>query len=139
MAKTKKKTTKKKTTKKPRTGKHPGGRPTKYKAEYSTPAYLNKFIAHCKRNKRLISICQLAVYIRVTEETLQSWGKKKPEFLRSLGEIKQLCKNDLVNGGLNGTYNSNITKMLLSANHGTSERQQIEHSGEVTLKPPVIE
>ena len=119
MAKETKKTTAKK--------KHAGGRPTLYKTEYATEAFVDKFIAHCKKVDEVVSLCGLAVYIKVCEDTLQEWKAKHEEFSVSIKKIKQISKNQLLNRGLNGKYNASIVKLGLSANHGMHERQETEH------------
>jgi len=110
--------------------KHPGGRPTKYKVEYNTTEYLQGYFDHCEEEKELVSLCGLAVYIGVCEDTLQEWKKIHPEFSVSLNKIKQVSKNMLCNKGLNGTYNSTIAKLILSANHGLRERTDITTNDE---------
>ena len=112
---------------------NPVGRPTKYQAEYSTEGYLDTFIEHCKEKEELVSVCQFAVYIRVTEDTLSNWSKAHPEFLVSLGQIKQISKSQLCSGGLTSRYNSTIAKMMLSANHGMHERTEKDVSGNISV------
>ena len=79
----------------------PGGRPTKYKEEYGTNAFIDAFIAHCKENKELVSLVSLACYINVSEDTLQEWRKSRPGFSVSLDKVLRTSKAMLVNGGLN--------------------------------------
>ncbi len=107
--------------------KHAGGRPTKYKPEYATDEFVQEFVKHCKKIDEVISLCGLAVYVQVCEDTLQEWKSVHPEFSVSLNKIKQLSKNMLFNMGLKGDYNSAIVKLGLSANHGMSETTKQEH------------
>ena len=102
-----------------KTDKHPGGRPTKYKEEYCD---LKKYLASCKAKGDLPSICGYAVYLEVAEKTVENWGKKNKEFLRSLGKLLSISKQTLMNKGLKGKYNSTIAKLILSSNHGMRER-----------------
>jgi hypothetical protein len=114
-----------------------GGRPSKYKEEYNTIEYLQGFFDQCKERKELVSLCGLAVYIGVCEDTLYEWKDKHSEFSESLKKIKQMSKNQLCNKGLDGTYNSKIAALILSANHGLREGKDITSAGEsITIKLP---
>ncbi len=103
-------------------------RPTKYKAEYATDEYLDKYIDDCLKNKWLVSLCGLAVYIGVCEDTLQEWRKVHSAFSVSLSRLKQVSKEMLFNKGLDSTYNSTIAKLILSSNHGMAEKTETEHT-----------
>lgn len=117
--------------------KHAGGRPTKYKEEYCSREYIQGYLDECEDKEELISICGFSCYIGSTEETLQNWGRKYPQFLRSLGIIKQKSKQMLCNKGLKGDYNSTIAKLMLSANHGLREGTDVTSGGEsITIKLP---
>ena len=111
--------------------KNKGGRPTKYKPEYATDEFIAEFVEHCKKEKLLISLCGFAVYIGVCEETLQEWRESKFGFSVPLSKIKQLSKQMLINKGLAGGYNSTITKLMLSSNHGMVEKTEL--SGDLTV------
>lgn len=101
--------------------KNAGGRPSKYKSEYCE---IEPFLDKCKAEKQLPTLCGYAVYINAIEKTLYAWAKKKPRFRKSLDVILTLQKLNLIHNGLTGAYNSNIVKLLLSYNHGISERQE---------------
>lgn len=111
--------------------KHPGGRPTKYSEEYATQEFIDKYIKFRKDSNLLVSLCGLAVYLNVCEDTLQEWKHVHPTFSVALGIIKQNSKDMLVSKGLDSTYNSTIAKLVLSANHGLSEK--IEHYHDVSF------
>lgn len=57
----------------------------------------------------------------ISEKTIYNWKDKYPEFLQSLGKILREQKRRLMNHGLDGSYNSTIAKLILSANHGLNE------------------
>jgi reverse gyrase len=63
-----------------------------------------------------------AVYVGVPLSTLYHWRETHPEFLEALGRIAEEQKKRLLNKGLSGEYNSTIAKLILSANHGMSEK-----------------
>ena len=102
------------------------GQPTKYKVEYATEEFLEQYIKHCEAKKELISLCGLACYIKVTEQSFDNWVKAHPKFFATLARIKQLSKQSLTNKGLVGDYNSTMAKMMLSVNHGMHETQRQE-------------
>ena len=116
-----------------------GGRPTKYLTKYATLAFVDEYIKHCEEKEEFISICGLACYMNVCEDTLQEWKKVKAGFSVTCTRVKQLSKQMLLNQGLTGDYNSKVTILCLSANHGMAVKKEIEHSGAVELKPPHIE
>ena len=107
--------------------KRKGGQPTKYKPEYATDEFLDKYVQHCKDNEELVSLCGLSVYLKVCEDTIQNWRKSHPEFFVPLRRIMQISKQMLINKGLVGDYNSVMAKMMLSANHGMHETQKQEN------------
>jgi len=77
----------------------------------------------------------LAVYLGVTEHTLQQWGKLHNTFLIALKAIDYEQKERLLNNGLSKAYDPTICKLLLAANHGISDKQVVEH--QFTIKDMV--
>lgn len=69
-----------------------------------------------------------ARYIDISEETLHKWKEKHPKFKKALTEVLAEQKQRLIEKGLAGAYNSTIAKLILSSNHGMSDRQKNEHS-----------
>lgn len=121
--------------KKPVKEKHAGGRPTLYKEEFcDVTAYLQK----CTKGNKLPTKTGYALYLKVSKRVTEEWEKKYPKFMCALREISDNQREKLINQGLKGKYNSTIAKLMLSSNHGMSEKQQIEHSGQI-LQAPVIE
>ena len=118
--------------------KNKGGRPTKYEPEYCD---LTKYLASCKAKGTLPSICGYAVYLEVAESTIVLWGKKNKEFSVSLGRLLTISKQTLINKGLKGKYNSTITKLILSSDHGMRERLDTTSGDKPieTTKPLTIE
>jgi len=118
------------------------GRPTDYKPEYILKAdeYLSKYkdevstivksenpFSGATTYERVLkvnlpTIEKFAVYIGHVVSTLYEWDKLYPEFSKALNKIKQEQKNRLLDNGLSGAYNSTIAKLILSANHGMSEK-----------------
>ena len=137
--------------------KNVGGRPTKYKDEYATrtlAAYLTQAVDKeeefvkgrtynqdgelsseaigTKSTVDLPSIVGYARYLGVSTSTLHLWAKSNQGFSDSLKEIMEEQQYQLTNKGLKGTYSPIMSKLLLSANHGISEKSTIEH--EFTMK-----
>ena len=109
------------------------GRPTKWKAEYATPAFVKEFIEYCKQEKETVTLCGLAVYIEVCDDTIQEWKESKSGFSVTTSKIKQISKHQLSQNGLNGTGNPRITQLLLSVNHGMIEKKDIGIDGTLNV------
>lgn len=107
----------------------PAGQPTKYKAEYATPEHVQGFIDYCEKAKEVVTLCGYAVYVEVCEDTVCEWRKVHPEYSESLNRIKQVSKNQMLQGGLNKTLSSRIVKLGLSANHGMIEKTAQQLTG----------
>lgn len=134
--------TKNKTTKK----KGAGGRPTKYKPEYCQKVddYLvenqdeveavveseNEQTGRTRYDRRfkvrLPTIEGFASYLDVSKQTLYNWSEEHKEFLDSLGKIEREQHSRLVNEGLAGNYNPTIAKLILTNNHGMSEKTETD-------------
>ena len=99
------------------------GRPTKYRKKYCN---LVPYLDYCGKNELLPSKTGYALYIGVSREVLDDWEQRNSDFLRTTSVLKQIQKHCLVNGGLNNKINPTITKLLLGANHGIIERQQLD-------------
>ncbi len=110
------------------------GRPTKYKAEYTTDEHVEGFIKHCKDEKEVVTLCGYAVYIDVSEETVAEWGRVHPGYYGTIAKIKRISKSQLFQGGLNKSLSSRIVKLGLSANHGMNETQNQNITGELNQR-----
>jgi len=100
-------------------------RPTKYNKAILEKA--NKYIDDYKNlefGKMIPSVDGLALYLEVARNTIYNWGDEYPEFLHTLEVINAKQKILLLDGGLSGEFNSNITKLALG-NHGMSDKQDI--------------
>lgn len=71
----------------------------------------------------------LALHLNIHRATLYKWEKIYPEISDTLEQIRSLQKIRLMNSGVDGSYNSVIAKMLLSANHGLHEKKEVEIPG----------
>ena len=113
--------------KKSLTGKNPVGRPTKY-----CPEILDKVqqyrVEYKLLNQVIPSVAGLAVYLSVSRDTIYEWCKEHPRFSDILDDILSDQESILLNMGLSGKFNSNITKLVLGK-HGYHERRDTELSG----------
>ena len=102
------------------------GRPTEYNEEILSQA--RDYLANYKKLvDEIPSNAGLAVHLGLSRETIQAWGKEagKEEFCYILEAIQVKQENVLINKGLNGDFNSNITKLVLGK-HGYHEKKDIE-------------
>lgn len=93
-----------------------------------------EYIAGCKdfeiENKlikvNLPTIEGLARFLDINKTTIYAWRKEKEEFSNLIDGLLEEQATRLVNGGLTGSYNPTIAKVLLSK-HGY--REGIEQMG----------
>lgn len=143
------KTAKKKTTKKKT------GRPTKYNDQV-VPKTL-KYIEQCEDHfydyvrsesdkgstqeqkvwANIPTVEGLALEIGVHVDTLYEWAKHHPRFSEALRALVSKQKKMLIRGGLSGYYNPTIAKLVLSANHGMTERTDVT-SGDKPIEANAI-
>ena len=85
--------------------------------------YLEQFEDEDHLEKEAVpSVAGLAIYIKKNRSTIYDWIKKQisPEFSNIVEEVMAKQEQSLTNNGLNGKFNSSITKLMLSK-HGYSE------------------
>ncbi len=70
----------------------------------------------------LPSIEGFAKFLGVSRKTLYNWRDEHSDFAEKLDDILAEQQRRLVNNGLSGDYNSTISKLILSSNHGMRER-----------------
>lgn len=98
------------------------GCPTKYSKEK-----LNISIDYVKNYKEhgdiVPSVVGLAVLLEVSKKTLYNWAAvpENKDFLHTLEKLSTNQERGLLNGGLSGDLNPQITKMMLY-NHGYSDK-----------------
>ena len=114
-------------------------RPTKYNKAILDKA--NKYLTAWKDEGDMIpSVEGLSEYINIARSTIYDWEKQegKEEFSYILEKINVRQKRTLINGGLNGELNSNITKLVLGK-HGLSDKQEMTGKDGKDLIPDVIQ
>lgn len=109
--------------------KHPGGRPSKYNKDIleATKEYLLNFK---KYGDEIPSIAGLAYYLNISRSTINDWRSQadKKEFSDILENILSQQERVLLNNGLNGTFNANITKLALGK-HGYTDKADVTTDG----------
>jgi len=80
------------------------------------------------------TVCGLACYLGYSEKTIYNICERSDEFLQAVEEIKAKQHVLLVAKGLTGDFNATITKLLLSSNHGHSEKTENTVTATVTAK-----
>lgn len=83
---------------------------------------------------RLPSRVAFADFIDIDEQTIYDWEKRHPEFAQSLRRIDRAQHQKLIEGGLGSEYNPQITKLMLSSNHGYAERKVSDVKGGLTIE-----
>lgn len=102
-------------------------RPTKYNSKLVEKA--RNYLDDYQQYEHVIpSTAGLAVVLGVSRETLYAWGREKTEFSDILCNIQAKQESVLINNGLQGTFNSAITKLVLGK-HGYHEKQDQHLSG----------
>lgn len=116
------------------------GTPTKYKAEYIDK--VDEYLAECvdedkqvvkqssekyamydnKLKVNLPTVEGFALWLGIPKSTLYDWKTNHKDFSDSLEKIVEEQRKRLLNMGLSGDYNSTIAKLILSSNHGMSDR-----------------
>ena len=120
-----------------------GGRPT---------TTLSEFVERCEKatlylmggwkevGDAIPSIAGLACYIGVSRETIYKWSKDNESFSDICRSVLTLQENTLLNNGLTGTFNAQITKLVLGK-HSYSEKAEVDLSsndGTMTPSPAVV-
>lgn len=109
------------------------GQPTKYNKEMLKDA--KRYTKDCTEFEQIIpSVSGLATALGVSKQTLYNWADipENKEFFDTLQLLHTNQETKLLNGGLSGNYNAQITKLML-ANHGYSDQPKTQE----TQKPVV--
>lgn len=102
-------------------------RPSKYNNDVQAMADDYVSGGHVAQDDPVPTVAGLACLIGVTRETLYAWAQVKPGFSDTLKRLNAQQEKLLTAGGIRGDMNSTICKLML-ANHGYSERQDVNHS-----------
>ena len=80
-----------------------------------------------KEQTSLPTVEGFAIYLGVTRKTIYNWAKVYPEFLHTVEKILTIQAKQLIDDGIYGgkEVNAVIVKLLLQANHGMKERNDV--------------
>jgi hypothetical protein len=85
----------------------------------------------------LPSIAGLARWLDVSRETIYAWQEEDLEFSDICSKILAEQERRLIDNGLSGGYNSNITKLLLHK-HGYSDKSELTGKDDGPLKLTLV-
>ena len=114
-------------------------RPTKWNKEIEEKAlaYIDDYQMY---GDMIPSIEGMAEHLGLHRDTLYDWAKdEKKQFSDILGRCMQVQAKTLVNNGLNNTFNSAITKLVLGKHGYHDKMEQDISSKDGTMKPTIIE
>lgn len=74
-------------------GKHPGGRPLKFKTVKELQELIEKYFRDCKRQKRPYTITGLAIALDTTRDVLLDYENVYPQYSNTVKKAKQKCEN----------------------------------------------
>lgn len=108
----------------------PAGRPTDY-----TPELIEKARSYLKEYEdegdKIPSVVGLCKFLNRSRACVYRWAEEegKEEFKDILENINELQSHVLINKGLSGEFNSNITKLVLGK-HGYHDKQDQNVGGQ---------
>ena len=124
---------------KPKVPKRPPGRPTlyseamldkiyDYSINYNKPRYGSELIP---------SHASLCTHLGISRATLSLWIKEenREELINLLALITQIAETQLVQNGLNSSFNATVTKLVLASKHGYIDTQQAQHYQASNIQP----
>ena len=117
------------------------GRPTTWDDSYIDGIY--EYIDNWQVYDDAIPTAERAAkHIGCKLSSIYAQSKQNTELAEALGEIKQAQKLVLLNASLTGEFNSNIAKLIFSANHALSEKtiSEAHHTsdGSMSQAPTMI-
>ena len=113
-------------------------RPTKWSKEIEEKAvaYITNYATY---GDMIPSIEGMAEHLGLHRDTLYDWARQESkEFSDILGRCMQVQQKTLVNKGLNNTFNSAITKLVLGK-HGFHDKMDQDITTKGESLPTVIE
>lgn len=105
------------------------GRPTEYTLAVVDIAYDYIETYNTKYGNQIPSVEGLAKAINRARSTIYKWVSEDDKvFSDILEQLMSAQKQALIDNGLSNTFNSTITKLILTK-HGLSDKVETEHSG----------
>ena len=127
--------------------KNKGGRPLKFKTPEEMDKAIEKYFLDCdsrivkvydKRKQEVVELNRpipytiegLAATLGVDRHTLNNY-EKRDEFFTTIKRAKDKVLQNMVERSLDGDNNPTMSIFLLKNNNGYSDKQELEHSGEI--------
>ena len=111
-------------------GKHPGGRPPIFKSVEELQEKIDAYKEYLETSGKPPTIAGLAYYTGIDRQTLYNY-KEKDEFF---GTIKRFVNWILSTYEEQAVEKGNAGIIFLMKNYGYTDKQQVETTGEITLK-----
>lgn len=111
------------------------GRPSKYNKDIDKKVV--EYLVNCEAQDTVPTAAGLAVHLEVAKSTIYKWAEEHEAFSDTLGKINSIQEQKLLDKGLKNEYNSTIVKLML-ANHGYSDKQQIDQHNTGNVKVEVV-
>lgn len=108
------------------------GRPTDYSKEILDKAqnYIDTWVNSPRAGrKNLPKVAGLAIELGVHRDTIYEWSKEHKEFSDILDNLLALQEEELIERGLEGSFNPTITKLMLTK-HGYTDKSDLTTGGE---------
>lgn len=107
------------------------GRPTDYSQEIIDKAqnYIDTWVNSPRADrKNLPKVAGLAIELGVHRDTIYEWSKDHEEFSDILDNLLSLQEEELIERGLEGSFNPTITKLMLTK-HGYTDKADVTSDG----------
>ena len=113
-------------------GKHPGGRPPKYKAKEEMQKKINKYFEECDYKNEPYTVTGLAMALDMSRQALVNY-EGKDEFVDTIKKAKMKVEEYLERRLIR---DSSVTGIIfnLKNNYDWRDKQEIEHSGTIKLE-----
>jgi len=115
------------------------GRPPKYNTPEKMQEAIDSFFESYEGTEDVPLLGELALFLGfANRQSLYDYHGRNAGFSCILDEAKQKCENRLNQLALQNKLNSNMAKMNLASSYGFSDKQQVEHSGNVSAQFSII-
>lgn len=103
------------------------GRPTKYNKKIEQDAL--DYVTRLEELGHVIpSRAGLCCYLGIAKSTSYEWEKEHPRFSDALRAVEVMQEHMTLNGSLANQLNSTIAKLVLSNNHGYTEKSAVDNT-----------
>lgn len=114
--------------------KNKGGRPPLYNSPEELDELIQKYFEDCERRERPPTIAGLAYWLEIDRQTIYNYSNKDKFFgtiKKARDRIIMNIEEELITRGNGGT-------VFLAKNYGYTDRQEIDHSGNLQTVVNII-